>query len=185
LPKRSNPPACKLGSRYVEWIHDDVIGSVWPSVDPVSKDEYRNVDLLESALARPFHSVGEQDAYPTVAEKATALFHSMIANHPFQNGNKRTAVVALDVFLVANGYAIAISNDKIYELATKTASYNERGITHERSFDEIKTTLNKYVVPLPLLYKEQKKDPKLVGFYKASITLRVSVRRNKHNQLMP
>ena len=42
---------------------------------------------IESALGRPFHSADGQDVYPTIIEKAAALFHSLIANHPFHNGN--------------------------------------------------------------------------------------------------
>jgi death on curing protein len=64
-----------------------------------------------------------QDFYPTVIDKAAALFHSLIANHPYQNGNKRTAVVAVDAFLIGNGHSLALDNKAMYELATQTASY--------------------------------------------------------------
>jgi len=40
--------------------------------------------------------------FRSLPEKAAALFHSLIANHPFENGNKRTAVIALELFLSAN-----------------------------------------------------------------------------------
>ena len=40
--------------------------------------------------------------FRSLPEKAAALFHSLIANHPFGNGNKRTAVIALELFLSAN-----------------------------------------------------------------------------------
>jgi prophage maintenance system killer protein len=48
---------------------------------------------IESALGRPFHSADGQDVYPTIIEKAAALFHSLIANHPFsqrEQANSRT-----------------------------------------------------------------------------------------------
>jgi death on curing protein len=91
---------------------------MWPDIVPVSAREYRSRELLESALGRPFHSIDGQDVYPTIVEKAAALSHSMIANHPSQNGNKRTAVVSVDAFLVANGYNLALGNSAMYELAT-------------------------------------------------------------------
>lgn len=181
MPKRSSPPAVKLGAGYVEWIHDDLIGSLWPDVDPVSESEYRNIQLLESALARPFHSAGGQDAYPTLVDKATALFHSLIANHPFQNGNKRTAVLAVEAFLLGNGHGISLNNDEMYELAQKTASYRERGRTHEQSFNEIRETLERAMFPLSLFYREQKKDRRMSRLYKALIAVRKSVRRNQYN----
>jgi death-on-curing family protein len=183
LPKRSNPP-CKLGTAYVEWIHDHLIGTLWPEIDPVSKNEYRSVELLESALARPFHSAGGQDAYPSVIDQATALLHSLIANHPFQNGNKRTAVLAVDAFLLGNGYTLALDNDKMYELAQKTASYKQRGLTHEESFQEIKDTLTKFAVPLSIFYREQRKHTNLSKFYTAMIAIRRSVRSNPYNELI-
>ena len=47
-----------------------------------------------------------QDLYPTLVEKAAALGFSLIQNHPFVDGNKRTAHAALETFLVLNGYQI-------------------------------------------------------------------------------
>lgn len=55
----------------------------------------RDRHLLESAVARPQHSVGGQDAYPTLIEKAAAFMHSLILNHPFVDGNKRIATYAV------------------------------------------------------------------------------------------
>jgi prophage maintenance system killer protein len=47
-----------------------------------------------------------QDVHSTVLDKGAALFHSLTANHPFHNGNKRTAVLALDHFLLADDYVL-------------------------------------------------------------------------------
>lgn len=63
----------------------------------------RDPDLLESAVARPQASAFGQDAYPTVYEKAAALLHSLVLNHPFRDGNKRTATLAMLLFLRMNG----------------------------------------------------------------------------------
>jgi death-on-curing family protein len=92
---------------------------------------------LESAVARPFQSVLGQDAYPTTIEKAAALFHSLVANHPFHDGNKRTAVVAVQHFLIANGFLPTLSNQGFYELAKNTASYRERRVMHSDVLGEI------------------------------------------------
>ncbi|MEK3881128.1 MULTISPECIES: type II toxin-antitoxin system death-on-curing family toxin [unclassified Paenibacillus] len=58
--------------------------------------------LLESAVLRPQSSAFEEDAYPTIFEKAAALFESLGQNHPFHNANKRTAFTALVIFLSYN-----------------------------------------------------------------------------------
>jgi death-on-curing protein len=60
----------------------------------VGGDALADFGLLESAVLRPQTAIGELDAYPSVHEKAAALMHSLIRNHPFVDGNKRTAVVA-------------------------------------------------------------------------------------------
>lgn len=101
----------------------------WPGIEPVGKYEILNLGSLESAANQPFQSAFGQDAYPTIHEKAACLFHSLIANHCFQNGNKRTGVLAIDQFLYANGYMLTIPNDDMYDLARLTASYREQNIS--------------------------------------------------------
>jgi death-on-curing protein len=87
---------------------------------------------------RPFQSAFGRAAYPTTVEKAAALFHSLVTNHPFENGNKRTAVIAADVFLAANWYFLYLGQDAIYRLATKTAQHNAMGISARQMFFEIR-----------------------------------------------
>jgi death-on-curing protein len=136
LPK-SKLGIWKIDSAFVEEIHDVHVSILWPGTDPVQKGECRDRGLLESAVNRPFQSAFGEDAYPNTLEKAAALFQSLIANHPFANGNKRTAVLALQVFLVANSYAPAFTYAQMYELARQTASYKARGISHKQSLEEI------------------------------------------------
>ena len=66
----------------------------------------RDRGLLESAVARPRASALGADAYPGMAAKAAALLHSLVLNHPFVDGNKRTAVLATLVFADLNGYMV-------------------------------------------------------------------------------
>jgi death-on-curing protein len=77
--------------------------------------------LLESAVARPQMTLGDADAYPTVHDKAAALFHSLTCNHCFVNGNKRTAVVAAGTFLKLNSYKLVLPWQELVSLATDTA----------------------------------------------------------------
>ena len=68
-----------------------------------------NLPALESALAQPRMTFGGDDLYPTLVEKAAALGFSVIKNHPFIDGNKRTGHAAMEVFLVLNGFEIQAS----------------------------------------------------------------------------
>ena len=65
-----------------------------------------NLNALESALGQPRMTFGGTDLYPTIAEKASALGFSLIKNHPFVDGNKRSGHAAMEVFLVLNGFEI-------------------------------------------------------------------------------
>jgi len=66
----------------------------------------RDWDLLSSALARPQASFSGQDLYPDIFLKAAALIQSLILNHPFVDGNKRTALASMEYFLYLNGASI-------------------------------------------------------------------------------
>jgi death on curing protein len=66
----------------------------------------RDLGSLESAIAQPRMSFGNNDLYPTIEEKAEALGYSIIMNHPFVDGNKRIGHAAMEVYLVMNGKEI-------------------------------------------------------------------------------
>jgi death-on-curing protein len=70
----------------------------------------RDEGLLESALARPqnLFAYGESD----VAVLAAAYAFGIAKNHPFVDGNKRTAFVACELFLAANGHELAASDEE-------------------------------------------------------------------------
>lgn len=59
--------------------------------------------LLESAVHRAQQSVFGEDAYPNLFDKAAALLESLVKNHCFHNGNKRTAYLTTKSFLMING----------------------------------------------------------------------------------
>ena len=65
-----------------------------------------NLGALESALAQPRMTFGGEELYPSLIEKAAALGYSLMMNHPFVGGNKRTGHAAMEVFLVLNGLEI-------------------------------------------------------------------------------
>ena len=72
----------------------------------------RDLGLLESAIAQPRMTFGSQELYPMIADKAAALGFSIVANHPFVDGNKRTGHAAMETFLILNGLEIHASVDE-------------------------------------------------------------------------
>lgn len=73
----------------------------------------RDLALLESAIHRPASTFGGEDLYPGLFAKAAALAHSLVNNHPFTDGNKRTAYTAGARFLFINGYTLRATQQKV------------------------------------------------------------------------
>jgi len=96
-------------------IHRQVIAETGGSAS------IRDVNLLDAAIHRPQASFAGLDLYPSLAEKAAALLHSLIMNHPFVDGNKRTAFTAADAFLRLNGWKFAAGEDDLFEFVIAIA----------------------------------------------------------------
>jgi death-on-curing protein len=82
----------------------------------------RDMGLLESAIAQPRMTFGGEDLYPSLLEKAAALGFSIIMNHPFVDGNKRTGHAATETFLVLNRMEINASVDEQEHIVLAIAS---------------------------------------------------------------
>ena len=82
----------------------------------------RELSLVESAVARPQAAYGVVEAYPDLFTKASALFYSLIKNHGFIDGNKRTAVIACAIFLKRNNYEFIVSQNELVEFTITIAS---------------------------------------------------------------
>ena len=82
----------------------------------------RDAGLLDSALNSPYQSFGGEDLYKTVEEKAARLGFSLIANHPFVDGNKRIGIYIMLVFLEVNGVELDPSDDEVIRVALAVAS---------------------------------------------------------------
>lgn len=80
----------------------------------------RDIGLLRSALARPLNqqSYGEPDA----ADLAAAYAFGIARNHPFNDGNKRAALVAAEGFLFMNGFEIDATDAQLVELILSLAA---------------------------------------------------------------
>ena len=73
----------------------------------------RDVGLLVSAVTRPQAVFAGSDLYPSLEAKAAALMQSLILNHPFLDGNKRTGVTAAALFLLGNGRGLTADNAEV------------------------------------------------------------------------
>ena len=69
--------------------------------------------LLLSALHQPRQTFGGQDLYATLYSKAAALLYFLVKDHPFDDGNKRFAVVAVDYFLDTNNFYLNVDTDEL------------------------------------------------------------------------
>jgi death-on-curing protein len=73
----------------------------------------RDLGLLLSAVARPQATFEGQDLYPNLFMKAAALLESLVGNHAFVDGNKRTAITSTGLFLRINGYRLTADNQQL------------------------------------------------------------------------
>ncbi len=81
----------------------------------------RDEGLLESALAQPQATFGGQFLHSTISEQAAAYLYHIAMNHPFIDGNKRTAFAVMDTFLRLNGCALNLTDDRVYDLVMRVA----------------------------------------------------------------
>ena len=90
------------------------------SIHNILIDKFRGIKGIrdqksrEASLARPYATFDQKDLYPTTIEKASALFESIIINHPFIDGNKRTAFVLMRLTLMAEILDIVASQNEKY-----------------------------------------------------------------------
>jgi death on curing protein len=82
----------------------------------------RDLGLLESAVARPRQTFGNEELYPDIFEKAAALMESLVNNHPFIDGNKRTGIACTVLFLRQNGITFSAKNSELEKFTLRVAS---------------------------------------------------------------
>ncbi|GAA1793855.1 type II toxin-antitoxin system death-on-curing family toxin [Planosporangium flavigriseum] len=82
----------------------------------------RDPGLLGAAVARPQTTVFGEDAYPTLADKAAALLHSIVRNHALIDGNKRLAFAAAILFCALNGHYPRFGDDEAYDMVIRAAT---------------------------------------------------------------
>ena len=84
----------------------------------------RDEKLLASAVNTPFQTFMGNDLYPSLYDKATQLCYGIANNHPFIDGNKRTALHSMYVYLIINGFDITASQQEVENLIINVAAGN-------------------------------------------------------------
>ena len=114
-----------LQMQDLETIHEHLVAEFESSGDPIEPPGIKNRDLLESAVSRQFVGLGGSLKYSTPVANAATLCYGVCSNHPFHNGNKRTALVALLCHLDKNSitFSADTDQDKLYSFMLKVASH--------------------------------------------------------------
>lgn len=82
----------------------------------------RDKSLLASAVNAPFQTFMGNDLYPSIYDKAAQLCYGIANNHPFTDGNKRTALHSMYVYLIINGYDITATQQDVENLIINVAA---------------------------------------------------------------
>ncbi|MHB8717744.1 MAG: type II toxin-antitoxin system death-on-curing family toxin [Candidatus Dormibacteria bacterium] len=119
-----HPSAGILSADVVSQIHWSLVEDFKAEADPIDPPGERSQDLLESAVFRPMTALGEEAKYPTLELSAAALLHSLVHDHPFHNGNKRTALVTLLVQLDREDMTITCSEADLFKFILRVAQHS-------------------------------------------------------------
>ncbi|HSX53503.1 MAG TPA: type II toxin-antitoxin system death-on-curing family toxin [Patescibacteria group bacterium] len=94
----------------------------------------RDEGRLQSVVQAPKQIVFGEEQYPSIFDKAAVYLRNIIGDHPFSDGNKRTAVTVCGIFLARNGIVLRADPKDLENFTVKVA-------THHLKVDEIATWL--------------------------------------------
>ena len=125
-------------------IHSELVTLFASDGDPIEPAGLRDMNLLESACLRPRTSLGGTDKYETLNQKSAALFHSLVKNHPFHNGNKRAALATLLTTLARNDrrFIVTIGDDDVYDMVVAVTADSFANPEYGTDADHVVTQLS-------------------------------------------
>lgn len=85
----------------------------------------KDAAALDMAVNQPQQEVFGEELYPTIYDKASILAINLAKRHPFQNGNKRTALVAMITFLMMNGYTTSFTQEEAVRFILNITTSNQ------------------------------------------------------------
>lgn len=115
--------------------------------EPIPSFGSRFPNALESCLQSPFATYQKKHLYRGLIEKAAMLFYLMIKNHPFENGNKRIAVMTLFYFLHKNGKWLNIGDNQLYEVVFNIAKTKPK--SRDAAMKWLQNVLRKHLINYP------------------------------------
>jgi len=125
-PRRLAREFRTLTAADVQAIHAALVENFAASPDPIDPPGVKSESLLESAVGRQFTSLGGEPKYKTLAHMAASLFYGIALNHPFHNGNKRTALVALICLADLNDLAVTASEKELFDFVLAAVNHEYR-----------------------------------------------------------
>ncbi|MBS7529363.1 type II toxin-antitoxin system death-on-curing family toxin [Hazenella sp. IB182353] len=105
-------------------------------------------DRLESASERPKAVFFEKELYPTIWDKAACLLQSIIQEHIFHNGNKRTGLACMEIFLMLNGYQFRMRNGDTEEFIVNIAMSSE--YKGKEGVSNMSQVIQSFTIPISL-----------------------------------
>jgi death-on-curing family protein len=134
----------KISVTQVESVAHVLARELMEYNEPIPPFSTRFPDRLESCLNTPFQKFSNRSLYRGLVGKSAILFYLMIKNHPFQNGNKRVAIMTLLYFLYKNHYWLDVDNNALYIFANKIAQSNAND--SKKSVTDIRSFIRKHLV---------------------------------------
>lgn len=113
---------------------------------PFPPFETREPNKLEGIIESVRQTFDRKHLNPTVYDAASSYFNQLIRGHPFQNGNKRIAVLFTHLFLLMNGLDFNLSYKGLYNMALQVAIFAESGWSSARTKDMCKQIMREFVV---------------------------------------
>lgn len=110
-------------------------------ITEVSKGEMigiKDAAALDMAVNQPQQVVFGEELYPTLYDKAAILAINLAKKHPFHNGNKRTALVAMITFLMINDCSTSFTQKEAVDFIVNITTSNQ-------NFDELKMSVSNYL----------------------------------------
>lgn len=100
----------KYDTQTIVFLHDEIIKHYG------GLGGIKNYSLLEACLSSGFAGFGDIELYKTTLEKIAKIAFSIIKNHPFNDGNKRTGIATMEFLLNLNNKELIISDDELYDI---------------------------------------------------------------------
>ncbi len=136
----------RITVKEIEYVAFSFAQKLMTFNEPIPEFGTRFPNILESCIDTPFMQFDRKDLYRGLIGKSSALFYFMIKNHPFQNGNKRIAVMTLLYLFHKNEKWLKISNQDLYIFAKNIAK--SKPTSREKIIIEIQETLKKHIIDL-------------------------------------